>query len=79
MEAAGTIVGLGHKEGGCRAYRSQGQCWPMAGLAGSNSRWAALGPVFLDFVSAAGGWGWVLNTAAAGCRVSQSQCWPADE
>ena len=78
MEAAGTIVGLGHKEDGCRACRSQGQCWPMAGLVGSNSRWAALGPVFLDLVSAAGGRGWV-NTAAAGFRVSQSQCWPADE
>ena len=28
----------GHKEDGYRAWGSQGQCWPMAGLAGSNSR-----------------------------------------
>ena len=52
---------------------------PWRGWRGAIPGWAALGPAFLDLVSAAGEWGWDLNTAAAGCRVSQSQCRPADE
>ena len=78
MEAAGhcglVIRSMATGPGGPRD--SAGPWW---GWQGAIPGWGALGPVFLDHVSAAGGQGWVLDTAATGCRVSQGQCWPADE